>query len=306
MKKLFTIAVLALSLQQAAAQQDPQFTQFMFNKLWVNPGAAGANDAICANFLGRNQWMGFEGHPQTFMLSADMPISSINSGVGLTFYQDKLGEISTTAVKAAYAYRLKLGTGRLGLGLDVGYLGKSVGMNLNPLTPDPTVAAIAGQRAGSFDMSFGAFYSNQKLYFGLSATHLTGQDFKFGSSSIAAAQHFWAQGGYNWAISPSFELRPSFVIKTDFASAQVDVNVTAVISNRFWAGLSYRLQDAVAINIGVDIWKGLRLGLAYDLTTSKINKYSSGTAEIYLGYCFKMEKPAIKTKYFNARNLSDR
>ncbi len=313
MKKLFTIAVLALSLQQAAAQQDPQFTQFMFNKIWVNPGAAGANDAICASFLGRNQWMGFEGHPTTFMFSADMPINAINSGVGLTFYQDKLGQISTTAVKAAYAYRLKLGTGRLGLGVDLGYLGKAITDNLNPLTPnDPVVNAMAGNSAGSFDVSFGAFYSNQKLYFGLSATHLTGQNFRFkdgttlSEAQLGAAQHFWAQGGYNWSLSPTFDLRPSFIIKTDFASAQVDVNVTAVINNRFWAGLSYRLQDALAINVGVDIWKGLRLGLAYDLTTSKINQYSSGSAEIYLGYCFKLDPPTIKTKYFNSRNLSDR
>lgn len=307
MKKLFTIAILALTLK-AAAQQDPQFTQFMFNRLWANPGAAGANDAICANFLGRSQWIGFEGHPNTFLLSADMPINAINSGVGLTFYQDKLGEISTTAVKAAYAYRLRLGTGRLGLGVDLGYLGKSIGQNLSPLqAADPVVDAIKGQRAGSFDLSFGAFYSNQKLYFGLSATHLTGQDFKFdGGNKISAAQHFWAVGGYNWAVSPTFELRPSFIVKTDFASAQVDLNVTAVFNNRFWGGLSYRLQDAVAVNLGLNIWKDLRLGLAYDITTSKIANYSHGSAEVFLGYCFKIEPPTVKTKYFNSRNLSDR
>lgn len=309
MKKLFTIAVLALSLK-AVAQQDPQFTQFMFNKVWVNPGAAGANDAICANLLGRSQWMGFEGHPTTVMFSADMPINAINSGVGLTFYQDKLGQIATTNVKAAYAYRLKLGTGRLGLGIDLGYLGKTIGA-LNPLQPgDPTVLASQNNSAGSFDVSFGAHYSNQQLYFGLSATHLTGQRLKYKDGSVEAnvgtAQHLFAQGGYNWAVSPTFEIRPSFLIKTDFASAQVDLNVTAVFNNRFWGGLSYRLQDALAINAGLNIWKDLRLGLAYDITTSKLNQYSSGSAEIYLGYCFKLDPPVVKTKYFNGRNLSDR
>jgi type IX secretion system PorP/SprF family membrane protein len=307
MKKLFTIAALAFTIN-LSAQQDPQFTQFFFNKVWVNPGAAGANDAICASLLGRSQWMGFDGHPKTMLLSVDMPINAINSGAGLSFYQDNLGQITTSNVKLAYAYRLKLGTGRLGLGLDLGYLGKNVNTNFNPLTPsDPTVDGIAGQKAGSFDMSFGAFYSNQKLYFGLSATHLTGQDFKFNNgASIAAARHMFVMGGYNWEISPDFTLKPSFLVKTDFASTQVDVNLTATFMNRFWGGLSYRLQDALAVNVGLNLWKDLRLGMAYDITTSRLNQYSSGSAEVFLGYCFKIEKPVAKTKFFNTRNLSDR
>lgn len=306
MKKLFTIAALALTIN-LSAQQDPQFTQYFFNKLWVNPGAAGANDAICANLLGRSQWIGFEGNPNTVLFSADMPINSINSGVGLSFYSDRLGPIGTTAVKLAYAYRLKLGSGRLGLGLDLGYLGKTIGTNLNPLDPlDQTVLASAGQSGGSFDMSFGAHYSNQKLYFGISATHLTGQDLKLDQASISTARHLWIQGGYNWDLTPDLTLKPTFLVKTDLASTQVDVNVTALIMNRFWGGISYRLQDALAVNVGLNIWKDLRLGMSYDLTTSRLNQYSSGSGEIFLGYCFKIEKPTAKTKFFNSRNLSDR
>ncbi|UPT68060.1 MAG: type IX secretion system membrane protein PorP/SprF [Sphingobacteriales bacterium JAD_PAG50586_3] len=314
MKKLFTIAALAFTIS-LSAQQDPQFTQFFFNKLWVNPGAAGANDAICANLLGRNQWMGFDGHPRTMAFSADMPINSINSGVGLSFYQDKLGQISSTNVKLAYAYRLKLGSGRLGLGVDLGYLGKGFA-DIGEFSPlqgnDPIVDQLAGSNAGTFDMSFGAFYSNEKLYFGVSATHLTGQNFKFDdNTSVApaqfgAAQHLWVMGGYNWEISPDFTLKPAFIVKSDLASTQVDINATAVFMNRFWGGLSYRLQDALAVNVGLNIWKDLKLGLAYDITTSKLNQYSSGSAELFLGYCFKIEKPTVKTKFFNTRNLSDR
>jgi len=312
MKKLFTIAALAFTIS-LSAQQDPQFTQFFFNKLWVNPGAAGANDAICANLLGRNQWMGFDGHPRTMLFSADMPINSINSGVGLSFYQDKLGQIGTTNVKLAYAYRLNLGSGKLGLGLDLGYLGKNISADFVPLTPnDPVVDQIKGNSAGTFDMSFGAFYSNEKLYFGVSATHLLGQNFNFkdvqgvAPAKLGAAQHMWVQGGYNWEISPDFTLKPSFIVKTDFASTQVDINATAVFMNRFWGGLTYRLQDALAINVGLNLWKDLKLGLAYDITTSRLNQYSSGSAEIFLGYCFKIEKPTNHTKVYNTRNLSDR
>ena len=314
MKKLFTIAALAFTIS-LSAQQDPQFTQYYFNKVWTNPGAAGSSDAICANLLGRNQWMGFDGHPRTMLLSVDMPINAISSGVGLSFYQDKLGQIATTNVKLAYAYRLTLGTGKLGLGVDLGYLGKGFAdaSQFNPLQGnDPIVDQLAGSNAGTFDMSFGAFYSNQQLYFGVSATHLTGQNFKFDdntsvpAANFGAAQHLFVQGGYNWEVSPSITIKPSFMVKTDFASTQVDVNATAVFNNRFWAGLSYRLQDAVAVNVGLNLWRDLRLGLAYDITTSKLNQYSSGTAEIFLGYCFKIEKPTAKTKFYNTRNLSDR
>lgn len=308
MKKILTLATLLVVLT-AQAQQDPQFTQFFYNRLWVNPGYAGSSDAICANLLGRSQWLGFEGHPTTVVFSADMPIQSINSGVGLNFMQDRIGVINTTAVKATYAYRLPLGPGKLGLGVDIGFMNRRVGTGLIPLQQnDPTLSFNnVPASSGVVDFSFGAYYNTDKIWFGLSATHLQGNRFDFsGVTTLQNARHLWIMGGYNWAVNQDFEIRPSIMVKTDLAAAQFDLNVTAVYQNKFWGGISYRAVDAVAVNLGLNIWKDLRLGLAYDITTSQIGNFSSGSPEVFLGYCYKLIKPAVIRRSFNGRNLSDR
>ena len=121
-----TVACFAC-VETAFGQQDPQFSQYMFARLPVNPAYAGSNEAICASLLYRNQWTGFGGEPKTSLFAFDMPVEALHGGVGLSVYgSDRLGAESNLNIRGAYAYRTDLGAGRLGIGVDIGYHQKSI------------------------------------------------------------------------------------------------------------------------------------------------------------------------------------
>ena len=166
MKKiLLSVSFLFLGTFSLMAQQDAQFTQNMFNKLSVNPGSAGHNGGICGTLFTRQQWTGFEGNPQTHMLSADARISK--HGVGLTVFQDQLGIEKSLVAKLAYAYHLTLGPGELGIGIEAGMLSKSFKDNfiaIDDPSLDPSIPN-SGTSAATFDFGAGLYYSiANKMY----------------------------------------------------------------------------------------------------------------------------------------------
>lgn len=318
-KKTLLILVLSVCSSAIFAQQDPQFTQFMFDRLSINPGYAGSNDAFCATLIGRKQWAGFTGQPNTGLLNISGPIKSIRSGVGLSVYIDEIGPQSTTSARLAYAYHLKLGGAtKLGLGISLGLISSQLNndwiaydYNSNglagigtgvgdPLIPDNAI------KASTFDASFGAYLYNPKYYVGISAVHLNEGDLS--DMNIEVARHLYLMAGYNFDLTPKLVLTPNILAKTDLASTQLDVNATVMYANTFWFGVTYRLDDAVAPMAGYkyqfpDGKSTLRIGYSYDFTTSELNNYSSGSHEIMLSYCLKIAKPLPKRIYKNPRFL---
>lgn len=303
MKRIFTtIAVLSI-VYVASAQQDPQWSQNMFNKLAVNPGYAGSNNGICGVLLGRNQWTGFTGKPQTGLLSVEGTIEKIRGGAGLTVMYDKLGVQSNLSAKLAYAYRMNVGSGNLGIGVDVGYSSQQFdGTQLTPVTANDPNIPTSKESAGALDVGFGVYYNTDKLYFGIAATHLAGGKLDLAGATYNIARHYYAQAGYDYEINPTFTLRPSIFIKTDAASTQLDVNVNLLYKQTVWGGVSYRLDDAVVAMAGVQ-FNNFRVGYSYDINTSALNAYNSGTHEIMLGYCFKLDNTGPIAKYKNVRHL---
>ncbi len=308
MRKLITVVVfiaLLIGGYRANAQQDPQFSQNMFTKLSVNPGVAGANDAICATLLYRNQWTGFGGEPKTMLFTADMPLDVIHGGVGISVYAaDQLGAEKNLNARASYAYQADLGSGRIGLGIDLGYHQKSMDgskfiFNDNGDNSIP-INSVSG---GTFDMGLGVYYHTDKLYAGISTQHLTKGDIKYDNINTTLERHYYLMAGYNLDLSSSLTLKPSVLVKTDGVSTQADFNANLLINSRFWLGASYRLQDAIVFLAGLEIVPNLKLGYSYDLTTSDIKTYSSGTHEIMLGYCFKKAKVIKRQFHRNVRFL---
>ncbi len=327
MKKIFTSLTLAFAAITSVsfAQQDPQFTQFMTNKLIYNPGYAGTSEAICANALYRQQWVNFPGAPKTGLLSFDMPIGQLPIAVGLNVMSDQIGFDKTLFARLAVSYNMNIGAGKLGIGLDAGILQKQ--FNGDWRTPDGSSvydATIPAYTSGtvtaanpnlnklSYDFGFGAYYTiTNKMYVGISSTHLAAQDIKASSSvKYALARHYYIVGGYTFDVSQGtgkHAVQPNIKIKTDAASTQLDLNVTYIFERTLSFGLSYRMQDAIAPMVGYRFQngklKGMRAGYSYDLTTSKIKGFSSGTHEISLGYCFNVKIPKKITSYQNARFL---
>ena len=312
MKKIITSASLVVFSVVAFAQQDAQFTQNFMNRLAVNPGYAGINGSSCAFTLYRTQWVGFDGQPQTGLLSLDAPIGAKkNMGLGLTIQTDKLGYMNNFYGKLAYSYHLELGPGKLGLGLEAGAINNSI--NGAWLAPDGTDGATDSNiptsgtnKAGTtYDVGFGAYYDiPDKLYVGIASSHLPANP---NGAYYDLARHYYITAGYDYAIGTSLVLKPSVFVKTDAASTAVDINLVAMYNSLVWAGVSYRLKDAIAPMIGVQYKVGpgtLRFGYSYDVTTSAIKTYSSGSHEIMLGYCFNVTpKPKVITKFYNVRFL---
>jgi type IX secretion system PorP/SprF family membrane protein len=325
MKRIFTIIVLFFISTSIFAQQDAQVTHNMFNNLFVNPGYAGITKQICVNTILRQQWVGFKDpdgnkvNPETYILSLDSPIRFLHGGIGLSVYNDKLGFENNLGVKIDYSFHLNIGIGTLGIGIAAGFLNKTIDFSkFKPIDlNDQALMSQEKQKTFITDVSFGLFYNIPgKAYVGLSSTQLIQSDMKIPNLNSELVRHYYLVGGYHWVIpsSPSWELSPYLLVKSDLASTSFDFCGMVKYENRFWAGVNYRLQDAVSILIGANPFNApglnpalanLRIGYSYDITTSSIGKEkrSSGSHEIMLGYCFKIVTTPKVTKYINTRFL---
>jgi len=311
MKKIYLVLILVVVgyNMDVLAQQDPQFSQNMFTKLAVNPAYAGSSGAICGTLLYRNQWTGFGGEPKSFLFTGDALLEDIPLGVGLTVISDQLGFDKNLGIRAAVSYPIDLGSGKLNIGVDGGLYQKSMDGTkfiANQIL-DPNIP-IANVSASSFDLGAGLYYYSQNLYVGASASHLTEGSLKYATlpgltTTLNLARHYYFQAGYNIELTQSLDLKPSVLAKTDAASTQLDVNAMLMVDKKYWAGLSYRLQDAMVIMIGIEVIPNLKVGYSYDLTLSDIKTYSSGTHEVMVGYCFKPIKRVVHSFHRNVRNL---
>lgn len=307
MIKHFKIVVFACLLYAlpGSAQQDPQFSQHMFTKLYYNPAVAGANDAICGTLLYRNQWTGFGGEPKTAMLSADMPIDALHGGVGLTVHGiDKLGAGNSLNIKANYAYRAELSNGRLGIGLGIGYHQESIdGGKLIYNDANDANIPTGTESGGSYDLSLGLYYQTDAMYVGLSTSHLTANEIKVGDITTKLDRHYFLMAGYSYDINSTFAIKPAVMIKSDIVETQFDLNANLMINSKYWIGGAYRFQDAIVVMAGLEIIPNLKLGYSYDITTSRIKTYSSGTHEIVLSYCMNVAKVVKRQFHRNVRFL---
>lgn len=313
--KIITLIFLAgLAGSHAIAQQDPQFSHNMFNHLAVNPGSAGSQGMLSAGMINRQQWMGFEGNPKTTLFSVHTPVKpfGIPSGVGLTFTDDRLGFEKNMSFNLNYAYRLELGEGKLGIGLNIGLLSRA--LNGKWVIPDSEIHIPAGQdpsipdeqvTSTTFDMGLGFFYNTDKFYAGFSTAHLLEPVVDFGSGAMMNMErHYYGTAGYLFKLpNPIFEIQPSLFAKSDGASFQADVNVMLLYNKRFWGGVSYRLGDAVVVMAGTELPNGLRVGISYDFTTSAIGAYSNGTVEFMLGYNLEVGTDKFSQRYKSVRFL---
>lgn len=313
-KRFIAILVFLVFCHTAYTQQEAQFTHNMFNNMGINPGLAGLRDAICATGLARQQWVGFrddEGNrlnPETYSLNVDAPIRLIRGGVALGFMQDQLGPETNVGVNISYSYHLDLAMGRLGIGGRVGFLDKRIDFgSLNPL--DPNDPALIGDEESSIftDFSLGGFYMlDDEAWAGLSFTQLRQARGNLGDSDFALQRHVYLTGGYNYVLpgNRSYEISPSALVKTDLNSVQFDVNTMVTYNNRFWGGVTYRPQDAVAVMFGVTL-EQISVGYSYDITTSPLGRMgrSYGTHEIMLQYCFDLGLDRIEKTQRNIRFL---
>lgn len=305
MKKIIILIIAVISLITVSAQQDPQFTQNMFNKLANNPGFAGSRGVIATSILHRSQWMGFNdggaaASTQNFSIDAELPF--LYGGVGLNVVNDNLAEFRNLGLQASYAYRTELGVGQIGMGMSVGMY--QSGLNGSKLksaqSNDPAIPTVE-VKGSSLDIGAGIYYNTQDVYVGLSSAHMTeptvewsdGQDFDL-------TRHYFLIAGYYHELSSLLSLNPSIYLKSDGATSQLDINTNLIYNNKMWGGVSYRLDEGVSLLAGMNMNEDFRFGLAYDIT---IMNAMTNSLEFMLGYNFKIKTNKTISKYKNPRFL---
>jgi type IX secretion system PorP/SprF family membrane protein len=302
---LLAIGTLVVGLWplSARAQQEALFTQFMFNRLVLNPGYAGTKDVVGATVLYRQQWFGFKGGPITVNASAHGQVARGRLGVGGFIINDQTGPQGRTQVGADLAYRLKTKIGYFAFGLQVSLINHRVDLSqVQTDIPDP---AFQGGTVSSFrpDFGTGIFYNNGRLYVGFSVLHLVEFNMGlYGGDKSRLSRTYYLTGGYDFNMGKNLVLTPAVFFRASVgAPVQIDLNMNLLIRQKVWVGALYRWNDAFCILAGVYPIQRLRIGLAYDIPTSRIRPIASGSLEAFISIDFGKPKSArlITPRYFN-------
>ncbi|RYF26172.1 MAG: type IX secretion system membrane protein PorP/SprF [Flavobacteriales bacterium] len=324
MKKVIMI-IMALTIAQVArSQQDAQFSQYMFNGIYINPAYAGYKEQTNIHSFYRNQWTGITGSPTSMSLAVDATANDGNVGLAMQVASDKLGAQSTLSAYANYAYRIRTnadGSSRLAFGLGIGVIQNGLnGDLLDPLDAGDVGIPLGTERHVAPDARAGVFYANNRFYAGLSVDNLIAQYvMQNGNMSInfpVPKPHYYLTAGMLLPINQNVQLKPSFLLKDDRGGpTSLDINAFFLLSERIWLGGSYRtavkLYDKNYLQRDLDKNNSivamtelfanpqLRIGYAFDYSLSKLQGYSGGTHEISIGYYFKPKKVRMLTpRYF--------
>jgi type IX secretion system PorP/SprF family membrane protein len=287
-------------------QQDPQYTQYMFNGLAYNPAYAGSRDALSATLLLRKQWVQLDGAPATGSFAIHGPSRNDRHGFGLSMVHDRLGVTRQNFVYGSYAFRFPVGPGKLALGLQGGFTQFQNRYNditlINPdqINPGVNLSAML-PTFGS-----GVYYSTERFYIGASAPNLlAGEYFRYknlAAQQIASTQkrHYFGTLGVVIPLGENVEFKPSVVAKyVKNSPFEMDFNASFLFKQRIWLGAGYRTGDALLFMLEYFHPGGLRIGYAYDLTLTPLRTVNTGSHEIMLGLDLAPRKTKIITpRYF--------
>lgn len=296
------LPVLMVWMCSVSAQQDPQFTQYMYNAMSVNPAFAGSNGHLTALLMHRSQWVGINGAPNTQVLSVDTPLEN-KIGVGGILAHDALGPSSETFLDGNVSYTIQLdSTNRqLSFGLKVG--GRIFDVDFSKgLTEDADVAFQNNIKSKFFPtIGAGIYYNSGKGYLGFAVPNFFSQKHYDGQEQEIAAErlHYYVIGGKVVDLTPEVKLKPAFFVKwVPGAPMIADISVNALLKETFTFGLAYRWDDSFATLLGMQINPNLSAGYAYDLTSSNLASYTGGSHELFIRYEFKTPKKQLEEPTF--------
>jgi type IX secretion system PorP/SprF family membrane protein len=323
MKKLFFITCLLLTKLTALAQQDAQYSQYIFNGLYVSPAYAGYKQDFYVHSFFRSQWTGFPGAPQSFSLSGDVAVADTKVGLGMLIAADKIGAQSSLTTNFSFAYHIPLGQDdgtRLSFGLGLGFIQAGIdGTRLNAVQEGDNYIPTAAISTLFPDARAGVMFSTNTFYAGFSADNLVAQNMQQDRAQLVPVPkpHYYLTAGQILNINDDTKINPSFLLKDDRAGpTSLDLNLFVLLSDRLWVGGTYRTavplynkpnlpgglpktNAAIAV-VEVFVTDKLRLGYAFDYSTTALGNYNYGTHEISLGlYLRKGEvTPGAEKCYF--------
>jgi type IX secretion system PorP/SprF family membrane protein len=304
MKRILVIALFCFAALSSYAQQDPLFTQYMFNPVVVNPGYTGSREVISGVLLYRHQWVGYKGAPVTQTFSAHAPLKRQKIAVGMQLIHDEIGPKKTMGYFLSYAYRLKLNRGKLSLGLRTGIYDYRYNWDMIDYRDDNdkfNSMGVTKTIVPNFD--FGAYYYTKKEYGGLAFSHIGNpRGFSNNDSSYIAKlfMHFTLTAGKAFVLNDDVTFRPSIIIRNSgMAKADADLNFSFLIRNTLWLGLAARTNLGAMALIEYNITPNLRAGYSYDMNFNRLRSTNSGSHELFIGYDFDIHRSKIMSpRYF--------
>ncbi|HEA19867.1 MAG TPA: type IX secretion system membrane protein PorP/SprF [Pricia antarctica] len=291
-----------LVTHEIVAQQQPQYTQYMYNTAVLNPGYTGVGGKIEGNLLFRSQWVGVEGAPenQSFALHAK---ATDKIGLGITATNDKLGASNNVHVNGNFAYEITTGyTTKLSLGLNAGVDILNVDWSKGTFAnnQDPIFQENIQQTRPIFGA--GIFFYSDIWYVGISDNNFLNSHIYNDDERIVTDRksQYYVMGGYVFDLSNAVKFKPAFLTKhVSGAPITVDISANFLIQEKLNLGLGYRYDDAISALAGFQVTKNFFLGYAYDYTLSGFNNYNDGSHEIILKYrVFDQKKRALSPRFF--------
>jgi type IX secretion system PorP/SprF family membrane protein len=306
MKKMFLTVILAFaSFTDVHAQQDPHYTQYMYNMNVMNPAYAGSKENLSIGLLFRKQWVEIEDSPTTFTASGHSPVGK-NVGLGLSVISDKIGPVEENNIYGDFSYTLNLGgEHRLAMGIKAGVSLLNIGLNseIASSLPVPTDGAFAENTSNAkLNIGSGLFYYTDKYYLALSvpnmlkSAHLDYNGVQYGSE----VQHYFLTGGYVFQLSETTKFKPFFMMKSAFnAPTSFDISTNFLFFEKFELGATYRFEDSFGAMVNYKISDGIRLGYAYDHIVSDLNVATPSSHEFMVLFDLNFPKKVSSSpRYF--------
>nr|WP_321222720.1 type IX secretion system membrane protein PorP/SprF [uncultured Psychroserpens sp.] len=301
--KFNIIVFILFSSWMSVAQQLPQFTQYMYNTISINPAYAGSRETLSVVGLHRSQWVGLEGGPQTQTLSVHAPMRNERVGLGFSFIKDELGFQNFSYLYGDFSYTIPTGdNSKLAFGLKAGFTSYSLDSDFQQSqSNDPVIFGF--ENRWKPNIGTGVYWHSQKWYLGLSAPRILNTDYT-GDAEFQALERisYYFTGGYVFNLSENTKFKPAALLKaTNGAPLSFDLTANFLFYEKFWAGAAYRVNErASAIGALADfqVSKQLRIGYAYEYPISDLRPYTSGTHEILLMFEIFKSKRIKSPRYF--------
>ena len=284
-------------------QQDAQFTQYMYNTININPAYAGSRGAMSIFALHRTQWVGLDGAPTTNAASINTPINNSNLGLGVSFVNDNIGPTNENTISADLSYTIPTSENfKLSFGMKA--TANLFNLNVDKLNPadqgDPQFQNL--RNVFTPNVGAGIYYHSDKAYLGLSVPNFI-QTNRYNDNQVAIFKekiNYYLIGGYVFDLSYDIKFKPAFLTKlVEGSPLQVDVSANFMFIEKVVVGVAYRWSAAMSAMVGFQVTDGMYIGYGYDLETTNLENYNSGSHEIFLRYeIFKNNEKVITPRFF--------
>ncbi|MET0760603.1 MAG: type IX secretion system membrane protein PorP/SprF [Flavobacterium sp.] len=299
--KLFSF-VLMFTAFVSYAQQDAQFTQYMYNTININPAYAGSRGALSIFALHRTQWVGLDGAPVTNAASVNTPLNESNLGLGVSIINDKIGPTTENTISADLSYTVPTSeTFKLSFGIKATANFFNLDVNrLNPVDDDPSLHDFNNKFTPN--IGAGVYLHSDKAYVGFSIPNFIESN-RYDDNEVAIFKekiNYYLIAGYVFDVNESIKFKPALLTKVvGGAPLQVDVSGNFMFNDKFVVGIAYRWSAAVSAMVGFQVTDGMYIGYGYDHETTNLNNYNSGSHEIFLRYeIFKNNGKIITPRFF--------